>query len=105
VGKNTNWVQVDSAADHSCAVKSDLTLWCWGNNVSGDLGYDGGESDAPFQLPQKIWTEATTFDSMSCAWKTDSTMACWGNDAVGQLGDGSPVPSRPGPVSVVIVPA
>jgi len=42
---------------------------------------------------------------MSCAWKTDDTMACWGNDTIGQLGDGSPVPSRVGPVSVVIVPA
>ena len=105
VGTLTTWVQVDSATDHSCAVRTDLTLSCWGNNVSGDLGNDSAESDSPVAIPQKIWTRAITFDSMSCAWKTDDTMACWGNDTIGQLGDGSPVPSRVGPVSVVIVPA
>ncbi len=103
VGSLTTWLQVDSATDHNCAVQTPLSLLCWGLNRSGDLGNADPESDFPVAIPQKIWTRAVTFDSMS-SWKPDDTMACWGNDTIGQLGDGSPVPSRIGPVSVEVVP-
>src|SRR5690606_20419563 len=37
-------VAVATGASHSCALVSDGSLWCWGNNSSGQLG-DGTETD------------------------------------------------------------
>ncbi|HXS15982.1 MAG TPA: RCC1 domain-containing protein [Polyangiaceae bacterium] len=27
---------------HTCAVKTDGTIWCWGLNTSGEVGSDAG---------------------------------------------------------------
>ena len=34
----TNWKQVSCGANHSAAIKTDGTLWCWGLGTSGQLG-------------------------------------------------------------------
>jgi alpha-tubulin suppressor-like RCC1 family protein len=31
-------VELSTGFQHACAVKSDGTLWCWGNNNAGQLG-------------------------------------------------------------------
>lgn len=38
VGSDADWTQAATGFDHSCAVKSDDTLWCWGLNSSGQVG-------------------------------------------------------------------
>lgn len=30
--------QISAGANHTCAVKTDQTLWCWGNNMTGQVG-------------------------------------------------------------------
>ena len=34
----TNWKQVASGPNHTTAIKTDGTLWNWGNNGAGQLG-------------------------------------------------------------------
>ncbi len=38
-GTDTNWAGVAAGAFHTMAVKTDGTLWTWGDNTSGQLGY------------------------------------------------------------------
>ncbi|MFN7132532.1 MAG: EGF domain-containing protein, partial [Myxococcales bacterium] len=33
---------IGSGARHGCALKTDATLWCWGDNVYGQLGIGAG---------------------------------------------------------------
>lgn len=43
-GEVRTWVQVSAGDGHACGVKSDYTLWCWGEGSDGQLG-DGLVSD------------------------------------------------------------
>jgi hypothetical protein len=88
-----------AGGNHNCAVKTDHTLWCWGNNFSGQLG-DGTTTNSP--VPVQVsghatdWATVTGGGDGTCAVKTDHTLWCWGLNFAGQLGDGtttnSPVP-------------
>ena len=90
-------VQVASGQSHSCALKSDGTVWCWGDGDDGQLG--DGDLDAHNSLPTQVKTSASNnlTDVMqiavglshTCAIKSDTTMVCWGNGHSGQLGYGA----------------
>jgi alpha-tubulin suppressor-like RCC1 family protein len=88
----TDWALVSAGSSHTCAVKTDNTLWCWGFNGSRSLG-DNTTTDR--HLPTQEVTAATDWASVSagsahtCAVKTDGTLWCWGNDTFGRLGDNS----------------
>jgi alpha-tubulin suppressor-like RCC1 family protein len=93
VALGTTVVQVAVGGRHTCARKSDGTLWCWGQNSNGQLG-DGTTTDtrlAPVQVAalgtSVVGVHAGFFHT--CARKADSTLWCWGNNANGQLGDGT----------------
>jgi alpha-tubulin suppressor-like RCC1 family protein len=77
---------------HSCAIKTDGTLWCWGYNDSGQLG-DGTtvNKTAPVQVTAlgNTVAEVALGYSHTCARKTDGTIWCWGYNSLGELGDGT----------------
>ena len=51
IGADTNWVAVAAGHYHSLALKSNGTLWAWGQNVEGQLGNDGvNRQDSPIQV-------------------------------------------------------
>ncbi len=91
----TGWATVTTGAFHTCAARTDTTLWCWGLNDSGQLG-TGTTVDQ--DLPQQVttpaatgWATVTTGDSHTCAARTDTTLWCWGLNDSGQLGIGTTV--------------
>jgi alpha-tubulin suppressor-like RCC1 family protein len=47
VGGSAHWRSVTSGPDHSCAVRDDDTLWCWGTNAYGALGNDRAWAQTP----------------------------------------------------------
>jgi len=86
---------------HTVALKSDGTVWAWGNNSSGQLG-DGSVLDrlTPVQATglTAMTLIAAGFDH-TVALKNDGTVWVWGNNGKGQLGDGTLV-SKSVPVQV-----
>nr|WP_240546060.1 hypothetical protein [Paenibacillus artemisiicola] len=84
-------VAIDSGANYNLALKSNGTVWAWGDNSFGQLG-DGttNERHIPVQIQGLDSIVAiSTGTEHSMALKTDGTVWAWGNNASGQLGDGS----------------
>lgn len=52
-GSNTMFVSISSSYSHTVAVREDGTVWTWGANDFGQLGYDTGGADQPYprQVP------------------------------------------------------
>ena len=81
------WALV-SLGFHTCGIKSDGTLWCWGNNSYGQLG---DNSTTQRNVPTAIsggglWSDVDIAAYHSCGIKTDNSVWCWGNGD-GNLGD------------------
>jgi len=89
VGSSTNWKQVSCGQTHTAAVKTDGTLWCWGDNNVGQLG---DNSTTHRSSPVQTVTSGTNWNSvsggyrMTSAIKTDGTLWVWGVGANGSLG-------------------
>ncbi len=74
---------------HSLALKTDGTLWAWGQNEFGKFG-DGTVADK--NTPVLIgpgYAVIAAGERHSLAVKTDGTLWAWGYNASGQLGDGT----------------
>lgn len=86
-----NWSQVSCGYSHTAAVKTDGTLWTWGNNYAGRLG--DGTTDSR-NSPVQEATFGTTWKEVKCdtygtiALKWDKTLWTWGYNENGQLGNG-----------------
>jgi alpha-tubulin suppressor-like RCC1 family protein len=96
-------VSVSAGGTSSCALTSDGSVWCWGENVYGQLG--AGSTKPPSQpSPVKVsgLTGATSVSvgaDYACATTAARTAVCWGHNAEGTLGNGTMVDS-PVPVPV-----
>jgi len=96
---------VAAAREHTCARKSDGTLWCWGRNSSGRLG-NGTMTDSlrPVEVTGlgNAVVDVQASNAHTCARKTDGTLWCWGGGGSGQVGDGS-LGDEPSPVQVIVL--
>ncbi len=94
--------QVAAGGRHSCAIRSDDSVWCWGGNDRGQLGVSGGDRDSPVQTDggALVAVEIELGGRHSCARLTDGSVRCWGSNTHGQLGNGG-TQDRDTPVPVV----
>jgi len=74
---------------HSLAIKTDGSLWAWGDNQYGQLG-DGTTTNrlTPVQVLTGVAAVAVG-DLHSLALKTDGSLWAWGVNGDGELGDGT----------------
>ncbi len=92
------------ATDHVCARKTDGSLWCWGNNGSGQIGV--GTNQATYFYPTQVTSlfntvvNVTVHNSATCAATTDGTVSCWGTNGNGWLGNGLNTGTSSVPVQV-----
>lgn len=77
------------ASNNNCyALRSDGSLWAWGNNTSGDVG-DGTTTNrlSPVMVMQDVAEVSVGWDHV-LAKKTDGSLWAWGSNVCGQLGNG-----------------
>ena len=103
VAGGTNWKLVAGGINNIAAIKTDGTLWSWGNNTYGQLG---DNSNTNKSSPVQTVSAGTNWKSVSCGFyytaaiKTDGTLWSWGYNANGQLGDNS-ITYKSSPVQTV----
>jgi alpha-tubulin suppressor-like RCC1 family protein len=91
-GGGTNWVGVTLTDSSTFAIKTDGTLWSWGNTNNGQLGIGaaGGVRSAPTQIGSSTnWKQVSGGYESGSAIKTDGTLWGWGLNTYGTLGDGN----------------
>jgi len=107
-GCSTNLTGVASLAlsyEASCALKTDGTVWCWGDNNDWQLGTDPSTSVTGSTYARQVPNlssikSISSGDYHTCVIKSDDTPWCWGTGSMGQLGNGSFSTSVPSAVTL-----
>ncbi|MCF8423809.1 MAG: T9SS type A sorting domain-containing protein [Bacteroidia bacterium] len=88
---SNNWSKISDGGGHALAIKTDGSLWTWGQNNYGQIG-DGTyiNKNVPVQIGNATnWDKIEAGYNHSLAIKTDGTLWAWGDGGYGQLGDGT----------------
>jgi alpha-tubulin suppressor-like RCC1 family protein len=94
-GLENDIVGISAGGAHTCALKKNNQVRCWGQNNYGQLG-DGTAKDR--NLPVLAMVQRRIDDNVlqlasgryhTCALMNLGRVRCWGNNQFGQLGDGT----------------
>ncbi len=85
------WVDVSGGLYHSLGVKTDGSLWAWGNNGQGQLGTGNYiDINIPVQIGTDLnWKKVSGGESFSAGIRADGTLWSWGQNSNGELGNGT----------------
>jgi alpha-tubulin suppressor-like RCC1 family protein len=105
VGSLTNWKSIATSASSSFSIKTDGSLWAWGENGSdGTLGLNTSINvSSPIQVGTDTdWKIVSIGVSrVQAALKTDNTLWTWGYNRYGTLGQNDTI-SKSSPVQIGI---
>ena len=114
VGSPTNvdtqlrFERISSGGSHTCGLTGAGEIYCWGNNLNGQLG-DGSQGNRTLPVVVGSAERFTTVDAgleHTCALTETGIAYCWGANWSGHLGDGSGDQSpKLVPTLVAVVPA
>ena len=95
VGALNTWANVTTGYKHCMAIKTDGTLWAWGDSGGGVLG--DGQATIDYSSPIQIgaltdWAQVSAGRVHNQAVKTDGTLWGWGSNGRGCLGIGTEGP-------------
>jgi alpha-tubulin suppressor-like RCC1 family protein len=88
-----DWKSVDSIANHTAAIKTDGSLWIWGQQDDGRLGTN---DTTPKSTPVTTFAGGNNWKQVSCGFrytaaiKTDGSLWTWGLSDGGFLGNNNP---------------
>jgi len=100
IGNDTNWVSISVESSRNVALKSDGTLWTWGEGVPVPNGGVGASYTPVPAAPGNDWKAAAAGGVHIVAIKKDGTLWGWGHNWAGSIGvpasKGSRVPLQIG---------
>jgi alpha-tubulin suppressor-like RCC1 family protein len=102
VGALNTWKTLACGTSWSLTIKSDGTLWVWGDNdIYGMLGLG---NTTRYSSPKQVgalttWSKVAGGKDHSLAIRTDGTLWAWGRNQLGQLGVGD-ITNRSSPTQV-----
>src|SRR5256885_2918230 len=82
--------QVSAGGSHTCAIRTDGTVACWGDNSHGQA-----------TPPAGTFTQVSAGGAHTCAVRSDSTVACWGTNLGGRGQYAAPPTPPAGPFTQV----
>jgi alpha-tubulin suppressor-like RCC1 family protein len=90
IGTFEDWATVSAGGQHTCGVRKNGKLYCWGSDSQGQVG-DGDATAAT--APRRIgtfedWANAAAGIAHTCGVRRNGKLYCWGSDNHGQIGDG-----------------
>ena len=100
----TNWKSISSGFKHTVAIKTDGTLWSWGQNSYGQLGVnDRTHRSTPVTtlLGGTNWKSVASGGYYTVSLKIDGTLWSWGRNEFGQIGVNDTT-SRSTPVTTLL---
>jgi alpha-tubulin suppressor-like RCC1 family protein len=85
---NVTFIASGPSADHTIAIKADGSVWTFGDNRYGQLGFtaNGTPNPTPTPLPGLSATAAAAGDHHTVALKSNGTVEAFGDNQYGQLG-------------------
>jgi alpha-tubulin suppressor-like RCC1 family protein len=102
----TDATQISVGYDHACALLTNQTVKCWGDNTSGQYGNGwttaGGGGGGNYPSPA-VFTKVIMISTgyrFTCALLSDNTVQCAGYGTQGTLGNGGTSSSYASPVVV-----
>ena len=103
ISGGTDWKQVSVGGYTTGAIKTDGTLWLWGEGAGGQLGDNTVlKKSSPVQTITggNNWKYVSIAGYNGTAIKTDGTLWLWGSNHIGQLGDNTTV-NKSSPIQVM----
>ncbi|MFC4665700.1 RCC1 domain-containing protein [Falsiporphyromonas endometrii] len=92
IGEDNDWKYVTASrfwGYNGFAIKTDGTLWGWGDNESGILDPDKKAKTTPVQIgSDNDWLKVASGQGTILAIKTDGSLWAWGSNMTGSLGLG-----------------
>ena len=100
---------LSAGEDHTCAIRDDGRVLCWGEGDYGKLGIGNTNDKSSPQFTNSLGTGRKAIDisaggEHTCAVLDNGSVMCWGRDNYGQIGDGTSGGQRVSPTHTVGLP-
>jgi alpha-tubulin suppressor-like RCC1 family protein len=81
-----DWARIDAGANFTLGLRTDGTLWAWGDNTLGQLGDGTCSGSGPVRIgATDTWTSFSAAGDHAVAVRADGTLWAWGDEGATQV--------------------